>query len=672
MINFDFHKNKYSKWLGPAVVGLLIIITLVAYIKIFHAEFVYDDIGFIVNNKDIQSFKPFSKFFLSPYIFTGSNYAAESGEGGQNWRPVASLAFALEYALFGANPYGFHFVSILLHLLNLILVYLLIIKLTKRVGIAALVTGFWALHPTITEAVSWVTNQSSLIFLGFFILAVLALLNYQENKDKKFFLWFSYLFFALSLLSKETALGGIFIIPFIFLAGSKQWEKIDGSTLLTINFRRIFINSLPFALIGLAYFYARYKIIGALGDHALRGSFWENFLLAPAVFYKYIGLAFYPVKLLLNYANYPLPLGVGDPRVAMGVLSAVFLAVLLYFGFKKSWSGFVIGIVWFWAFLSPVMQIIPFQDIIGERFLYAPLVGFFLFTILGFDFLLSHFKSKYNWDLHLAGKVVAVLILSWFFILTFNRNNDWLNAENLWNSVLKVDSKNEKALNNLAAYYVNAGQAQRVIELSEKLLQINPEDISGNLNLGAGLAMAGRFEEAKSKFLYVLSKKPDYQPALVYLAVFYQNIGSYDKALEIVKNLNSRYPDREDIKRRLSELQNIVKYNKSSSGVNTYIEAEVQAPAVSGNIVNSGIAGRIILEGGTPFEASLDVFKADDVSKPFISVRSDAEGRFQIPLGPAVYIIKPNNPDGSHVPLKNQYMIAIGNGRWLQVKIEYK
>lgn len=652
---------------------LVIILALAvfgAYLKVLNAEFVYDDIGFIVNNKDIQSLRPFSKFFFSPDIFTGSNYAAEN-IGGKNWRPVASLAFALEYAAFGPNPFGFHFISILLHLLNLVLVYILATKLTKRTNIAALITAFWALHPTVTEAVSWVSNQSTLIFLGFSVLMALAILKYVNNRENKIFIRFSYLFFALSLLTKETALGGIFIIPFIFLVGSKSEEKI--------NLKRILKDFIPFLLIGLAYFYAHYKIIGALGDHALRGSFLENFLLAPAVFYKYVSLAIFPVHLLVNYADFPLPASIFDIRVILGIIFFVILSALFYWGLRKSKFSFSLGIIWFLAFLSPVIQIIPFQDIIGERFLYAPLIGFFLILFIGFDNLYNYVILKSQRNLNLAIKTVVGLALILFFILTFNRNNDWLNSQNLWASVLKVDPNNEKALNNLAAYYVNNGQAQKVIELSEKLLQINPENISGNLNLGAGLAMAGRLEEAKSKFLYVLSKKPDYEPALVYLAVFYQNIGSYDEALGIVKNLNNRYPDREDIKQRLLQLQNIIKNNLLKTGAlsnkqnaHSNVEAEVQAPAVAGNIVNSGIAGRIILISGAPFEASLDVFKSGDMSKPLISVRSDADGRFQIPLRPAVYIVKPNNPDGSRVPLDDQYMVTVGNGRWLQMKIEYK
>lgn len=660
MMNSNFYKiiSGYYKWIGPAIVGLLIIFTLLAYIKIFQAEFVYDDFAFIVNNKDIQSFKPFSKFFLSPDIFTGSNYSDQGG--GKNWRPVASFAFAAQYALFGKNPSGFHAVSIFLHILNLILVYLLVMKITKRVSVASIVAALWALHPTATEAVSWVANQSSLIFLSFFILAILVILKYNDNR-KKFFLWISYFLFILSLLTKETALGGIFIIPFVFLLAYGNLSKI--------NLRKILLNSLPFFLLGLAYFYAHYKVLGVLGDHALRGSFWGNLLVAPTVFNKYISLLIYPVNLLLNYHSYPLPSGIGDPRVISGVLLFSILAFLFYIGLKKRWFDFIFGIIWFLAFLLPVLQIIPFQDIIGERFLYAPALGFFLMIVLGLA--KTAFKK--------VGLGILILILPAFFILTYSRNNDWVNSEKLWNNVLKIDPTNEKAFTNLIGYYISKGDAARVIENSEKLLKINPESIGAHINLGVGLAMAGKLEEAESNFLYALSKNPDSKPALINLFVVYKNTGRYEKALEIVKNLSAKYPDDENIKKNLDQLEILVKYNKSvvtninliGEGKNSYIESELQGPAVEGNIVNSGVAGQIILKGGAPFEASLDVFKAGDMSKPFISVRSDAQGRFQIPLRPAVYIIKLNNFDGPLAPAQ-EYPLVIGSGRWLQVKIEYK
>lgn len=110
------------------------------------------------------------------------------------------------------------------------------------------------------------------------------------------------------------------------------------------------------------------------------------------------------------------------------------------------------------------------------------------------------------------------------------------------------------------------------------------------------------------------------------------------------------------------------------SSIDNFIQSTAQAPAVEGNIVNSGIAGRVVLLGGGPYEyeASLEIFKADDLSKPFISVRTHSDGTFQIPLRPGSYILKPMNPDGPVAPIRNSYSFTVGDGQWLQVKIEYK
>lgn len=111
----------------------------------------------------------------------------------------------------------------------------------------------------------------------------------------------------------------------------------------------------------------------------------------------------------------------------------------------------------------------------------------------------------------------------------------------------------------------------------------------------------------------------------------------------------------------------------NSENDNSFIQTITQAPAVEGNVVNSGIAGRVILLGGGSYEyeASLDIFKSDNLSKPFISVRSDAKGNFQIPMRPGSYILKPVDPDGPIIPAKNSYQFVIGAGQWLQVRVEY-
>lgn len=111
----------------------------------------------------------------------------------------------------------------------------------------------------------------------------------------------------------------------------------------------------------------------------------------------------------------------------------------------------------------------------------------------------------------------------------------------------------------------------------------------------------------------------------------------------------------------------------TSSGSDNFIQSIAQSPVVEGNIVNSGIAGRVVLLGGEPYEyeASLDIFKSNDLSKPFISMRSDSKGNFQIPMRPGSYILKPLDPGGPIVPVRDDYPFTVGDNQWLQVKIEY-
>ncbi|MFH1990248.1 MAG: hypothetical protein ABIJ19_00075 [Patescibacteria group bacterium] len=112
----------------------------------------------------------------------------------------------------------------------------------------------------------------------------------------------------------------------------------------------------------------------------------------------------------------------------------------------------------------------------------------------------------------------------------------------------------------------------------------------------------------------------------------------------------------------------------SPSVNNDFIQAAAQAPAVEGNIVNSGIAGKVVLLGGGPYEyeASLEIFTSDNSLMPFISVRAHSDGAFQVPLRPGSYILKPMDPDGPIAPVRDSYSFTVGNGQWLQVKIEYK
>ncbi len=230
-----------------------------------------------------------------------------------------------------------------------------------------------------------------------------------------------------------------------------------------------------------------------------------------------------------------------------------------------------------------------------------------------------------------APLIILILVLAIFLFLTVNRNNDWLNSGNLWASVLRIDGQNKKALQNLSAFYLQKGDADKIIEFSEKLLTLEPENKAGLLHLAVGKIFKGQYDEAEKELLVLVKKYPDFKEARANLSILQQQLGR-----------------------------------------SSFIETTATAPAVEGNIVNSGIAGRVVLASGKPFEASLEIFTSDNLSTPFISVRTHSDGAFQVPLRPGSYILKPMDPDGPIAPARGSYPFTVGNSQWLQVRIEYR
>ncbi|MEK7087244.1 MAG: hypothetical protein AAB958_00895, partial [Patescibacteria group bacterium] len=126
-------------------------------------------------------------------------------------------------------------------------------------------------------------------------------------------------------------------------------------------------------------------------------------------------------------------------------------------------------------------------------------------------------------------------------------------------------------------------------------------------------------------------------------------------------------PDFKEAKVNLSVLYK--QLGRVSGKTDSFIDNVIISPETEGNVITSGIFGKIVLNE-SPYEASLDIVSANGI--PVISIRSHGDGNFQIPLKPGRYILKPSDPDGPVKPVRNDYNFVVNNGEWLQVKIEYK
>ena len=183
------HSSRNRAWL----LGLLLVAaTLLAYQPAWQAGFIWDDDEYVTNNPLLTAPDGLKRIWFS--LDSPSQYF-----------PLTYTVFRIERSLWGLNPAGYHWVNILLHAANALLVW----RLLRRLSVpgAWLAAAIFALHPVQVESVAWVTELKNVLSLFFFLLALLAWVEFVEDRPKP--LWRFYrlalMFCALALFSKTTA-----------------------------------------------------------------------------------------------------------------------------------------------------------------------------------------------------------------------------------------------------------------------------------------------------------------------------------------------------------------------------------------------------------------------------------------------------------------------------------
>ena len=131
----------------------------------------WDDNQQVVENEDVKSLsiKSLGKYFTSYYV--------------SSYQPIASLSFAIEYAIFGKNAKVHHITNLLLHLINIGLVYWLLFALFKDKWLTVIVTSIFAVHPFQAEVLGWISTRSTLLYSTFIFVSGHTF--YEKHKVKR-------------------------------------------------------------------------------------------------------------------------------------------------------------------------------------------------------------------------------------------------------------------------------------------------------------------------------------------------------------------------------------------------------------------------------------------------------------------------------------------------------
>jgi Tfp pilus assembly protein PilF len=520
MNNFPQTDSPSRRILAAAVLAVAV---AAAYFDSLHGAFVWDDIPTIVQSTSLEHF---SSVLDRP--------AAVNTTSG---RPLVSLSLALNYALGGRNPLGFHIFNVLVHMAAALALFGFVRRLAllprwagrfepHATGLALVVALVWALHPLQTQAVAYVIQRAeSLMGLCYFLTLWLFLRSADSPRPGPWRV-LAVVACALGMTAKEVMVSApviVLLFDRIFLAGSFRRALAS---------KRLFYGALFGTWVILFWLVAslggdRDGSTGGFSPHAAWVPYWLTQFPAIATYLK---LAFFPHPLIFQYGTFWLPNAAAALPTALVVVPLLALTVVALVRWPEmGFFGF-----WFFSILA-VTSIVPGTvDMIVEHRMYVALAPLWILVAAGL----------YLWRPRPALVVLGIAALA-FAALTVARNRDYRSTLALW-----TDNVAKRPGNALARYHLSyellggpggAAKAQAQLEAAVKL---DPDLYVAQYNLAALLSLQpGREDDAIAHYKEVIRIAPGYAEALTNLAVLYYRRGRLPEATALLREVVRQRPN---------------------------------------------------------------------------------------------------------------------------------
>ncbi len=500
---------------------LLVVAVILAYQPAWHAGFIWDDDVYVTQNPLLSAPDGLRRIWFS--LDTPSQYF-----------PLTYTSFRLERPFWGLNPAGYHWVNILLHAVNALLVW----RLLKRLSVpgAWLGAAIFALHPVQVESVAWITERKNVLSLLFFLPALLAWIEFAEDRPRPRWRFYFLLlvFYALALSSKTTAC----TLPAALLL--VLWLKGR-----PINWARL-AQVVPFLAMGVGMglvtmWWERYHQ-GTKGTLFAYGLL-ERVLIASHAIWFYLGKLVWPVNLTFSYPHWTI--NPDDPFAYGWLVAGAGLGGAIYFGRRFVGRGVEVAALFYVATLSPILGFIMLYtfrfSFVADHYQYVASIGPIALAAAGITTALKFWGKRAPF---LKPTLCGALLLT-LAMLTWCQSRMYADAETLWRATLVRNPDSFMAHYNLGTCLDHEGRIDKAIEQYRKALQINPDLYDALNNLGLALAARGQLDEAMENYRKALQINPNSPGVLNNLGLalaikgrFGEAIENYRKALQINPNFS--------------------------------------------------------------------------------------------------------------------------------------
>ncbi len=496
----------------PRIIALLLaLVTLLVYLPVTHFDFInYDDEDYVTKNIVVQN----------GLTFSGIRWAFTTGHA-SNWHPLTWLSHMTDCELFGLNAGGHHFVNVLFHAANSVLLFALLLRLTGALWSAAFVAALFAWHPLHVESVAWVAERKDVLSTFFALLALLSYTKYVRENCRRSF-WFALIFFALGLMSKPM----LVTLPFVLLL-LDYWplQRFQDFKIIPAMAARFVLEKWPFFLLSagscIVTFLAQRGTAVASLELVPMSFRLEN---VPTAYVVYLSKFFWPASLAIIYpitSDFHIP----SLTVAVAVTVLIFVTTATWLARKRA-AYLPVGWLWFLGTLVPVIGLVQVgAQTLADRYTYIPSIGLSMMVAYGVRDLAERFQLP---KILLAA--VAALVLVACVARTENQLPYWQNSETLFRHALAVTKDNYIAHINLGVTLELDGKLDEAIAENRAAEAIAPDRYQIHNNLAECLDHSGRLNEALAEYLAAIRLNPNLAEFHNGLGIVLAELGRYDEA----------------------------------------------------------------------------------------------------------------------------------------------
>ena len=557
----------------PAGIMLIAVVVFLAYLPSINGGFIWDDKMLLTENQVIKASDGL-------YLLSCTTEAYE-------YHPITNTTLWIEWRLWGMNPAGYHVISLILHIVEALLIWLILRKLSiPGAFLAALI---FAVHPVNVESVAWIAQRKDMLAVLFFLLSISWYLKadmptvnvgmapapparshggpWERGKLARhcplstvhcpLFYWLSLLAFVLAMLSK----GSVAVLP-VLLLGIVWWRR-------PLTWWDL-VRTAPFFVVSalLTLVHMWFQLHGS--EETIRtASFAERILDAGGVVWFYLYKALLPFSLSFVYPQWKIQSG--NPLWWLPLLAVLAVTAVLW-RYREGWSRlFLLAWVFFCVALVPVMG---FTDVyfmkfslVADHYQHVAIIGTIALVAGGWSVWRQHARQT-AYRAATAVAIVAVCILT---LLTWQQSDSYRDEITLYRAALAKNPNCWIAHNNLGIALVDAGLLPEAIDHYRQAIQAKSNSPEAYNNLGIALVKVGQPREAIDNYRQALVLKADFAEA-------YNNIGKIlfdkDQVQDAIKNYRQALRIKPNFPEALNNLGNALgKAGQAREAIDSFRQA---------------------------------------------------------------------------------------------------